>query len=217
MAGAQVAETAGADRIELNSALQLDGLTPSAGLLGLVVHAIRIPVVAMARPRAGDFCYSQSEWETLRADVRWMLDNGADGIAFGCLDENRNVDLERCHQIRELAGDHEIVFHKAFDDAADWREGLERLITAGINRVMTSGQSPTAVAGLSTIAEMVQLSAGRIEVLPAGSINSGNVVKIVKQTGTNQVHGSFSSPENSDVGSEIRQAIDRLATQTIDH
>jgi copper homeostasis protein len=217
LAGALIAESAGADRIELNAALELDGLTPSAGLLELVSDAIRIPVITMARPRAGDFFYSESEWETLIADARWMLDHGADGIAFGCLDENRNVDLGRCHQIRELAGAHEVVFHKAFDEVADWREGLERLIDAGINRVMTSGQSPTAEVGLTTITEMVRLAAGRIEVLPAGSVNSKNVVKIVNQSGTNQVHGSFSSREIADVGSEIRQVIDHLATGSIAH
>jgi len=217
LAGARIAELAGADRIELNSALELDGLTPSAGLLELVADAIRIPVITMARPRAGDFFYSQSEWETLTADVRWLLDHGADGIAFGCLDENRNVQWKRCQQIRKLATTHEVVFHKAFDEVADWRQGLEQLIEAGINRVMTSGQGPTAEVGLETIAEMVDLAAGRIEVLPAGGINSKNVVKIVNRTGSYQVHGSFSTGEIADVGSEIQRVIDQLATRSIAH
>ncbi len=217
LAGARIAESAGADRIELNAALELDGLTPSAGLLGLVANAIRIPIIAMARPRAGNFCYSESEWETLKTDVRWLLDHGADGVAFGCLDENRNVDRRRCDEIRDLAGVHEVVFHKAFDEVADWRNELEHLIEAGINRVMTSGQRPTADDGLQTIAEIVQKSAGRIEVLPAGSINSKNAVNLVNQTGSQQLHGSFSAGENADVGSEIRQTIDRLANRAIAH
>lgn len=217
LAGAQLAESAGADRIELNSALELDGLTPSAGLLELVSNSIRIPVIAMARPRAGDFFYSEPEWKTLLKDVRWLLDHGAKGIAFGCLDTSKNVDLDRCTQIRELAGADEVVFHKAFDEVANWREGLERLIEAGINRVMTSGQCPTAEEGLSTITEMVDLAAGRIEVLPAGSINSKNAVKIVDQSSSNQIHGSFSSGDQPDIRSEIRQAIANLAIRSNVH
>lgn len=215
--GAEAAELAGANRIELNLGLELEGLTPSAGLLELVADAIQIPIITMARPRAGNFHYSQSEWKTLTADVRWMLDHGANGIAFGCLDLDRQVDLRRCAEIRSLAGDHEVVFHKAFDEVANWPDGLERLIEAGINRVMTSGQSPDAESGLATISEMVQRAAGRIEVLPAGSISAKNAVKIVDQTGCRQVHGSFSSGEYSEISAEIRRTVSLLEARSIAH
>ncbi len=211
LAGAQIAELAGADRIELNSALELDGLTPSAGLVQRVVHDIRIPVIAMARPRSGKFCYSDDEWETLKSDVRWLLNHGVDGIAFGCLDPGGQVDLARCREIRAMAESHLLVFHKAFDEATDWSLGLERLVEAGLNRVMTSGQQPTAMDGLSTIQALVRQAAGRIEVLPAGRVSSENAVKIVSETGCNQLHGSFSSSGPDQIGTEIRRTIQRLA------
>lgn len=210
--GALDSELAGADRIELNSALELEGLTPSAGLMNLVSTAIRIPIIAMARPRAGDFQYSESEWDTLMADVSWLLKNGADGIAFGCLDSKRAIDLQRCREMRALAGTNELVFHKAFDDVRDWSAGLEILIESGINRVMTSGQQPTAEAGLATISKIVAQARGRIEVLPAGRIDSKNAGKILRQSGCHQLHGSFSSSPDGDIPAEIRRTIRESAS-----
>ena len=208
---ARLAQSAGADRIELNSALELDGLTPSSGLVRLVTTEIRIPVIAMARPRGGDFVYSEGEWNTLLADAEWLLENGVDGLAFGCLDKEGNVDLNRCRDIKSLSGNHELVFHKAFDETADWKAAIDVLVEAGIHRVMTSGQQPDAESGIETIGEIVAYSGHKIEVLPAGGITSVNAVKLIEQTGCGQVHGSFSKGPQSDVSAEICQTIQSLA------
>ena len=210
---AKTAEMAGADRIELNSALSLDGITPSAGLLKLVSSQVRIPIITMARPRSGDFCYTESEWETLLADAIWSLENGADGIAFGCLDVDRNIDVERCKEMRRIARSHELVFHKAFDETPDWSLALDQLIDAGINRVMTSGHAPTAQEGIPEIAQLFERAAGRIELLPAGKVSSLNAVQIVKETGVDQLHGSFSSGQEANFVTEIEGVIQALATQ----
>ncbi len=203
-----IAQQSGADRIELNSALELDGLTPPAGLWNLASNAIRIPIIAMARPRGGDFIYTESEWQTLLADARWLLDHDAAGIAFGCLDSDGQIDLGRCREMRELAGDRELVFHKAFDEVSDWAAGLEVLIQSGINRVMTSGQMPTAMEGLETLASIERQSAGRIEVLPAGRVGSKNAAEILKRVGCSQLHGSFASGSDGDVAAEIKRTIE---------
>ncbi len=204
---ALAAELGGADRIELNSALPLDGLTPSPGLFLRTRQTVRIPIVAMARPRGGDFRYSEDDWETLIADANWLIEHGADGIAFGCLDEQGDVDLNRCRQIRQLSAHVELVFHKAFDVATDWRVSLDRLIEAGVNRVMTSGQRPTAIEGLDKLREIQAVARGRIEVLPAGGIRSSNCQKIAEFLGANQLHASFRT--SPDAGSaEIRAEIE---------
>jgi copper homeostasis protein len=218
VAAAVAVEQSGADRIEFNSALELDGLTPLPGVFSIVVSKIRIPIIAMARPRAGNFVYSDSEWDSLLADARWLIENGADGIAFGCLDDGGAVQLDRCREMRDLVGSKQLVFHKAFDVTSNWKLALDGLVEAGVNRVMTSGQAPTASGGAGVIAEAIRHVDGAIEVLPAGGINSSNASEIVAQTGANQLHGSFSggprSAENVDkigqISLEIEASISRL-------
>lgn len=208
--GAVDAQQAGADRIELNYALELDGLTPGAGLVEQVVQQVQIPVIAMARPRGGDFCYSTSEWSTLVQDAKWLLGQGVAGIAFGCLDSSGNIELDRCREMRQIAGNHELVFHKAFDETRVWRQALNELVEVGIDRVMTSGQQSTAESGAATIHEMVGLAADSIEILPAGRIVAENALKIVEKTGVSQLHGSFSSGQGRGIAEEIRRAIRNL-------
>lgn len=211
--GAIGAELAGADRIELNLALELDGLTPSAGLVTRVTQVVKLPIVAMARPRGGDFFYSGFEWDTLIADARWLLEQGVSGIAFGCLGRDRQIDLKRCEQMRELAGSRELVFHKAFDEVDGWETGLNGLVETGIDRVMTSGQAATASEGVGLISQLVERAAGRIEILPAGRIGSENGAEIIECTGCDQLHGSYSMGENHDVSAEIGRLIAKLATR----
>ena len=73
----------GADRVELNSALYLGGLTPSAGSLRVLRESSGVPVMAMLRPREGGFCYSGTAFRTMLADGELLLRAGADGLVFG--------------------------------------------------------------------------------------------------------------------------------------
>lgn len=191
---ALIAEEAGAARIELNAGLPLGGLTPSAGLVQAVLQAVSIPVIAMVRPRAGGFCYSGREWDTALAEAEWLLEAGVAGLAFGALDAGSKIETRRCEAARRLAGHRELVFHRAFDLVAGWEAGLEQLIECRINRVMTSGQARDALTGAGVIRGMMEKSAGRIEILPAGGIRADNVAELVRITGAKAVHGSFSAP-----------------------
>jgi copper homeostasis protein len=188
---ALAAETGGADRLELNAALSLGGLSPSLGTLTEVKRATRLPVFVMVRPRPGAFCYKPAEYRVLLRDLELFLEHGADGVVFGILNEDATVDRERCRDVVRLAGDHPVVFHRAFDLTPDAGLALEALIDLGVCRVMTSGQRPTALAGAPKIAGLIQQSAGRIEILPAGGINSHNVLDLLEQTSCTQVHAGL--------------------------
>jgi copper homeostasis protein len=212
LARAVASEKAGADRIELNQALELDGLTPSPGLFSLVFESLRIPVIAMVRPRAGDFFYSAGEWRTMLRDASWLLEQGVDGLAFGALSDRQQVDVERCLQMRRLSEGRELVFHKAFDDISDPLQGLEALVDLGMDRVMTSGQAPTAIEGAPIIAKLLHQSRGRIGILPAGRIDSRTTGELIQRTGCRQVHGSFSrAPENG-----LKNELDRVRAHVCD-
>jgi len=188
-----VAEQSGADRVELNCALMLGGLTPSLGALREARAATKIPLIAMIRPRAGGFAYSASEFKVMQRDAEAALAEGADGIAFGILTSGGKIDLERCRQIVQRAGARQIVFHRAFDVVSEPLVALEQLLDLGVTRVMTSGQEASAYNGAANIANYRQHAAGRIEILPAGGINRFTVADVLSRTGCDQVHASLST------------------------
>jgi copper homeostasis protein len=182
------ATMAGADRVELCSATELGGLTPSVGLVEGAVAASRVPVVVMLRPRSGGFCYDRHEFAVMLADVERFLYLGASGIAFGVLEKGGRIDLSRTREIIERAGAAETVFHRAFDFVTDQRAALDQLIEVGCTRIVTSGGRPTAKEGTATIRDLIAHAKGRIEVLPAGHIREENVGDLVRDTGCTQVH-----------------------------
>lgn len=187
------AAAGGADRLELNAALELGGLTPSLGTLLQVKQAVSLPVVVMIRPRPGGFCYSAADFAVMQHDAALALEHGADGIAFGVLHEDGTVDVERSRQLIEQAGDRQAVFHRAFDVTPDPLAALEQLIGLGVRRVMSSGQEATAYNGSALLRRMIERAAGRIEVLPAGGINRFTVLDVLQRTGCDQVHASLRS------------------------
>lgn len=182
------AEKAGAARIELNSSLFLGGLTPSLGTLNLVKKETNLKVMTMVRPRAAGFLYTSSEFKTMQEDAKLFIDNGADGIVFGFLQQDGTIDTKRCEALIKIAGNKEKVFHRAIDVVPDPLKTLDILIELGFTRVLTSGQEPTAYEGMELIAEMVKHAKGRIEILPGGGITKKNAAKLVAGTGVDQIH-----------------------------
>lgn len=182
----------GAKRIELNSALHLGGLTPSLGTLRLVKLNINLKVIAMVRPRGAGFCYSEADFETMKTDAVILMENGADGIAFGCLDENGNIHIEQTKEIVSIIKKYqgETVFHRAFDCVKEPFESIEKLIDVGIDRVLTSGLKAKAKDGMELIAKLQKIYGDRIEILAGSGINASNALEIMEKTGIYQVHSS---------------------------
>ena len=183
-----VAARNGADRVELNNNLFQGGLIPSVGTLQVVKQHTGIPVMAMVRPRAGGFCYTDIEMETARADARALLDAGADGLVFGFLHGDGTIDEDRTRAFVELAEGKPCVFHRAIDVVPDWKRGLDTLIRLGVTRVLTSGQESDVFFALDTIREMIAFAGDAIEILPGAGITLRNVDRVVKETGCSQIH-----------------------------
>jgi copper homeostasis protein len=182
------AERGGADRIELCTAVGTGGLTPSLGTLIEAKRRLRIPVVAMVRPRAGGFCYSEEEFETMQRDAALLVEHGADGIVFGILSSDGNIDTKRCGELAEIASGSTTVFHRAFDVVPDPARALDELISLGFTRVLTSGQKKTAGEGRESIASLIAQAGSRIEVLAGGGVRAHNVGQLVEATRCAQVH-----------------------------
>jgi copper homeostasis protein len=188
---ALAAQAGGADRLELNTALPLGGLTPSLGLLEEVRRAVVLPLIVMARPRPGGFAYSDADFRVLCRDADLALQRGADAIAFGVLTAEGRIDRTRVARLIEQVGPQRAVFHRAFDVTPDPTEALQTLIDLGVRRVLTSGQQASAYQGAATIAALRTQAAGRIEMLPAGGINPFTLADVLVRTGCDQVHASL--------------------------
>ncbi len=194
---AQAAQVGGADRLELCQNLFEGGTTPSAGLIEAVIAAVPLPVNVMLRPRGGDFCYSDAEFEVMQRDLAFIARSGAAGVVFGILQPDGAVDQPRCAKVLAAARPLSVTFHRAFDVARDPFTALEDLIKLGVDRVLTSGQEATVFEGAEVIAELVRRAAGRIVVMPGGGIRERNVARILQQTGAREIHVSASGPVNS--------------------
>jgi len=185
---AVAAERGGADRVELCSALFLGGLTPSWATIQEVKARLRIPFVVLLRPRSGGFCYSQEEMRVLERDAELAIASGAEGIVVGILQPDGRLDTERCKRIRKIAGAKEIVFHRAFDVVPDPMRTLDEVIDLGFTRVLTSGQSKSALEGVELIKRLIDHARNRIEILPGSGIRPENVRELIELSGCDQVH-----------------------------
>ena len=188
VASAIAAERGGAARIELCSALVEGGITPSAGLIEITRAAVSVPVHVMIRPRGGDFLYDSDEFKAMRRDITLAKEMGADGIVFGILEVNGNVDLARTRELVELAHPLPVTFQRAFDMAADLFRALEDLCSTGAARILTSGGEQTSIGGQETIARLVQKAGNRIIMMPGSGIKPENARVLVEQTGAQEIH-----------------------------
>ena len=182
------AQRGGADRVELNSCLMLGGLTPSIGALVTAKRLSSLPVMTMVRPRQAGFCYTEAEYATALADAEALLGHGSDGLVFGFLDADGNLDVKRTRELARIAGNKTKVFHRAIDVSADWKRLLGQLIDIGIDRVLTSGLAPDVFYGIDAIREMMDFAQGAIQIMPGAGVNLKNVDRIVEATGCDQIH-----------------------------
>jgi copper homeostasis protein len=188
-ASALAAQEGGADRVELCGSLSEGGITPSYGVIAATRDHIRIPVYVLIRPRAGDFLYSDAEFDVMQRDIDTCARLGCDGVVIGALTDEGAIDA-RCHGLVAAAGKMGVTFHRAFDASADLQRSLEDVVALGCERILTSGGRGTAMQGADLIAGLVRHAAGRIAIMAGSGIRAGNVADIARRTGTREFHGS---------------------------
>lgn len=181
------AERGGADRVELSSSLFFGGLTPSIGTVIEAKKRLNIPVIAMIRPRGGGFCYTDFEYTSMLEDAKLIVEYGADGIVFGILKEDGTIDKERNAELVKIAGNKEIVFHRAFDVVPDPFLAVDELVEMGFSRILTTGQMDNVDYGIDLIKQLIDYADNRIEIL-VGGVNKYNVTNILQKTGCKEVH-----------------------------
>lgn len=190
LAEARLAQKRGADRIELCSDLANDGLTPSFQLMKKACSELDIPVMVMARPRAGNFVYTDEELVQTKIAINLAKEAGAHGVVIGLLTPDNKIDEPHTRMLAEYAAPLPVTFHKAIDEMENPVEGVNVLKTIpNIKRILTSGGKPTALEGQETIRKMIAEAEGKITMLVAGKVLDSNSNEIQKLTGTNELHG----------------------------
>ncbi len=187
---AKLAEKRGANRIELCSDLANDGLTPSFELMKRAITELKIPVMTMARPRAGNFVHTKEEVEQMKKDIDAAKKAGAAGVVFGLLTPDNKIDIENTRILAEYAKPLPVTFHKAIDELENPVDGVKELLKIdNIKRILTSGGKPTALEGKPVIKKMIEAAGDKITILVAGKVLDSNVDEIQKTTGTKELHG----------------------------
>jgi copper homeostasis protein len=195
----------GAERIELCSALSLDGLTPSIGLLKYVRQTFPLlKIHVLIRSCEGGFVYSKDDLDTMLLDIH-EASSYADGIVCGALTQEGDIDTEALRLMVETSEGKPFTFHRAFDKCRNPQEALEQIIDAGCKRILTSGQQPTAEQGIPLLHELNKQANGRIIIMPGGGVNEKNARLILDQTGCIEIHGSCSSGSGVTSAERVQQ------------
>ena len=182
----------GAQRVELNSALSVGGLTPSIATLKRVKKETFLKVICMVRIRAAGFCYDKEDIELMLEQAKLLLENGADGIAFGFLNEDGTIYEKATRQMINLIHSYhkEAVFHRAFDITKDPYQAIETLINLKCDRILTSGQKSKAMQGMELIKDLQEKYGQQIELLVGSGMNHTNIQEMKNYTKIKQVHSS---------------------------
>jgi copper homeostasis protein len=180
----------GAHRVELCEALELDGLTPSEAMMESAI-GMGIPVQVLIRVREGDFVYNKDEICKMRNDIRLARKLGAAGVVIGALMPDGSIDEEAIRCMMDEAEGLSVTFHRAFDVCHEPEEALEKIISLGCHRLLTSGQATTAEQGIPMLKKLVEQADGRIIIMPGAGVNPQNASRILEETGALEIHGSL--------------------------
>ncbi len=195
---AAMAQEAGAHRVELCAGIPEGGTTPSAGEMRAARRLLqRTRLHVIIRPRGGDFLYSPLEQEIMLHDIRAARRAGADGVVFGCLTAEGDIDLPLMEKLLDAARGMSVTFHRAFDVCRDPEAALQQLAGLGIDRILTSGQEATAEEGIPLLRELVKQAGDRLRIMPGCGIHAGNIRRIAEATGAREFHFSGRSPVES--------------------
>jgi copper homeostasis protein len=190
LTSAMAAQQAGADRIEFCDGPAEGGTTPSAGAIRTARENLRIALYPIIRPRGGDFLYSEEEFRSMIRDIGYCKQVGCNGVVLGILLPDGSVDKARCSRLVEAAYPLGVTFHRAFDWTANPFEAMEAIIGMGCERILTSGQRPTAYEGIPLLDQLIRDADDRIIIMPGSGVRSGNIAELAEKTGAVEFHTS---------------------------
>jgi len=196
---ALAAQQGGAYRVELCDNLKEGGTTPSFGQIALARKYLNLKLYPIIRPRGGDFLYDEPEFEIMKKDIEQCQKLGCDGVVFGVLKADGQIDKERCRELKQAAGNLGTTFHRAFDRCRDPFQALEEIIEMGFERILTSGLEISAIKGASLISKLIKQANNRIIIMPGAGIRPDNLKQLMQLTGASEYHTSAKSIVKSEM------------------
>lgn len=182
---------AGAARLELCSALEVGGLTPSPGLMAEVC-ALPCPTRVMIRPRSGGFTFDAAEARAMEADIVSARRAGAEGIVIGAEREGA-LDVPLMARLVAVADGMGVTLHRVVDLLPDPLAAVETAAELGIDCILMSAADPEALT------RMARHAAGRVEIMAGGGVTPARMGALTA-TGVDWLHGSFSLPTPAPLG-----------------
>ncbi|MFL3006593.1 MAG: copper homeostasis protein CutC [Candidatus Neomarinimicrobiota bacterium] len=184
------AKKLGADRLELCSSLNEDGLTPDRNTITSVLNATTIPVKIMIRPRPGNFIYSQKEISQMELDISFCKKQGIEEVVFGCLDSKKRVDIVTLKRLANISYPMKITFHKAIDHTHNIFVEMDRLVKCRVvDSVLTSGESRFVLKKKTLLMKILKHYKDKLNIILAGGINQNNFDTIHQVFQWNEYHG----------------------------
>ena len=206
---ALIAAKSNADRIELCADASAGGITPPFEEIEMLRKNTDKEIMVMIRPRGGDFCYSDEEFNQMKTEIETIKNFGIDGFVFGILTDDNEIDFDRNKELVELAKPFPCTFHRAFDRTVDEYDSLELVIKLGFKTILTSGLDSDVNYGKLTLKSLVKKAADQITIMPGGGLRSTNIEEINATTNANYFH---SSAMIDDSGITNLEEINRLKT-----
>jgi copper homeostasis protein len=141
------AHEGGADRVFVVDDVEAGGLSVEPAVVSAVCKETDLPVRAMLRLNDG-YSTTGAELARLVGLAGDYLAVGAEGVSFGFLDGDLNVDVAVCEHLVDALGAVPWTFHRAVDASLEtslaWRRlrglrGLDAVLSAGSSRGLGAG------------------------------------------------------------------------------
>lgn len=187
---ALAAAEGGATRLELCSNLIIGGTTPSPWLFREIRKYTNIKIHALIRPRFGDFCYTNPEFEIIKQAVADFKEMGVEGVVIGILNPDGTVNMSQMKELMQIAGNMSVTLHRAFDVCADPFKALEQAIELGIDTILTSGQKNVCTEGAELLKELVEKSEDKVTIQVGGGVNAQVIRQMYPLTHARAYHMS---------------------------
>ncbi|MFJ6725983.1 copper homeostasis protein CutC [Streptomyces sp. NPDC091281] len=215
---AVAAQAGGADRLELVTDMDADGLTPPVAVFAGIRSAVDLDLRVMLRLTDGFGVGDADRLVALAGDLRAA---GADAFVLGFLDGEGAVDLAAVERVVAALDGCPWTFHRAIDHTAD-RDALRKEVEGlpGLDTYLTAGAAAGVDEGLPVLlAETARTGEQGYEqqVLVGGGLRLDHV-PVLRAAGVDAFHiggaarpGGWREPVSADAVAQWRRAVDGAA------